>query len=88
MCLLREVCGGGASAPQRERCAFTTRVLLCANRGWGRDMSLVMHEVMWGLSGVVLVSVHDNRCCGAFGSGAHPQGDTEPLLNALPYAAS
>ena len=51
-------------------------------------MSLVMHEVMWGLSGVVLVSVHDNQCCGAFGSGAHPQGDTEPLLNALPYAAS
>lgn len=43
---------------------------------------------MWGLSGVVLVSVHDNQCCGAFGSGAHPQGDTEPLLNALPYAAS
>lgn len=43
MCLLREVRGGCALAPQGERCAFTTRVLLCANR----DMSLVVHGVLW-----------------------------------------
>lgn len=77
MCLLREVRGGRALAPQRERCAFTTQVLLCANR----DASLVVHGVLW----VCLVLCWG---CGAFGSGADPQGDTEPLLNALPYAAS